>query len=430
MNYAETIEYLYARLPMFTRIGAAAYKKDLHNTIALCNALQNPQQHFKTIHIAGTNGKGSVSHMLAAILQQAGYKTGLYTSPHIKHFGERIRINGEMIAEQFVVNFVERTQAILDDIEPSFFEMTVGMAFEYFAKEQVDIAVIETGLGGRLDSTNIITPELSVITNIGYDHMNILGNTLQEIAHQKAGIIKPNTPAVLGEYLPETKPVFEAEAALHSVKLVLASDIFNITEVYNQNNLLHCRVLNNNTQQSIVLQLDLNGWYQQQNLCTVLAAVEALRKKGYQISDEVMATALRSVKTLTGMRGRWDVVQQENPTIIQDVAHNEDGIKQVLLQLQNNYPTALYHFVLGFVSDKDVTHVLDLFPKEASYYFTNAHIARALPFQNLMELANSKNLKGRGYDDVNAAISAAKATAAPEDVVMICGSFFIIAEIA
>ena len=278
MNYAETIEYLYARLPMFTRIGAAAYKKDLHNTIALCNALQNPQQHFKTIHIAGTNGKGSVSHMLAAILQQAGYKTGLYTSPHIKHFGERIRINGEMIAEQFVVNFVERTQVILDEIEPSFFEMTVGMAFEYFAQEQVDIAVIETGLGGRLDSTNIISPELSVITNIGYDHMNILGNTLQKIAYQKAGIIKPNTPAVLGEYLPETKPIFEAEAALQSVKLVLASDVFNITQVYNENNLLHCRVLNNNTQQNIQLQLDLNGWYQQQNLCTVLAAVEALRK--------------------------------------------------------------------------------------------------------------------------------------------------------
>lgn len=430
MNYAETIEYLYARLPMFTRIGAAAYKKDLHNTIALCNALQNPQQHFKTIHIAGTNGKGSVSHMLAAILQQAGYKTGLYTSPHIKHFGERIRINGEMIAEEFVVDFVERTKAIIDDIEPSFFEMTVGMAFEYFAQEQVDIAVIETGLGGRLDSTNIISPELSVITNIGYDHMNILGNTLQEIAYQKAGIIKPNVPAVLGEYLPETKPIFEAEAALQSVKLVLASDVFNITDVYNENNLLHCRVLNNNTQQSIQLQLDLNGWYQQQNLCTVLAAVEGLRKKGYQISDEVMATALRSVKTLTDMRGRWDVVQQENPTIIQDVAHNEDGIKQVLLQLKNNYPTSHYHFVLGFVSDKDVTHVLDLFPKEASYYFTNAHIARALPFQNLIELANSKDLKGKGYDDVNAAISAAKATAAPNDVIMICGSFFIIAEIA
>jgi dihydrofolate synthase/folylpolyglutamate synthase len=430
MNYAETIEYLYARLPMFTRVGAVAYKKDLHNTIALCNALHNPQHQFKTIHIAGTNGKGSVSHMLAAILQQAGYKTGLYTSPHIKDFGERIRINGEMIAEQFVVNFVGRTQAILDEIEPSFFEMTVGMAFEYFAKEQVDIAVIETGVGGRLDSTNIISPELSVITNIGYDHMNILGNTLELIAHQKAGIIKPNVPAVLGEYLPETKPIFEAEAALQSVKLVLASDVFKITEVYNENNLLHCRVLNNNTQQSIRLQLDLNGWYQQQNLCTVLAAVEALRKKGYQISDEVMATALRSVKTLTGMRGRWDVVQQENPTIIQDVAHNEDGIKQVLLQLKHNYPTATYHFVLGFVSDKDVTHVLNLFPKEASYYFTNAHIPRAMPFQQVLELATNKGLNGKGFDDVNEAIAAAKADASSNDVVMVCGSFFIIAEIA
>lgn len=429
MNYAETIEYLYARLPMFTRIGAAAYKKDLHNTIALCNALNNPQQHFKTIHIAGTNGKGSVSHMLAAILQQAGYKTGLYTSPHIKHFGERIRVNGEMIAERFVVDFVERTKAIVDDIEPSFFEMTVGMAFEYFATAQVDIAVIETGLGGRLDSTNIISPELSVITNIGYDHMNILGNTLELIAYQKAGIIKPNVPAVLGEYLPETKPIFEAEAALKATTLVLASDVYHIGHVHNENNLLHCEVINNHAQQSMHLQLDLNGWYQQQNLCTVLAAVDELRKLNYTISDEALAAALRSVKQLTGMRGRWDVVQQQNPTIIEDVAHNEDGIKQVLLQLQNNYPTSHYHFVLGFVSDKDVTHVLDLFPKEESYYFTNAHIARALPYQNLMELANSKGLNGYGYDDVNEAITAAKGNAESKDVVMVCGSFFIIAEI-
>lgn len=430
MNYEETIEFLYARLPMFTRVGVAAYKKDLHNTIALCEALNHPQQHFKTIHVAGTNGKGSVSHMLAAILQQAGYKTGLYTSPHIKQFGERIRINGKMIEEQFVVDFVQRTHTIVDSIEPSFFEMTVGMAFEYFAQEKVDIAVIETGLGGRLDSTNIINPELSVITNIGYDHMNILGNTLELIAHQKAGIIKTNVPAVLGEYLPQTKPIFEAEATVQSATLVFASDVYSISHVHNEDNFLHCEVINNETQQSRLLQLDLNGWYQQQNLCTVLAAVDELKKLDFLISDEVLATALRSVKQLTGMRGRWDVVQQQHPTIIEDVAHNEDGIKQVLLQLQNNYPTASIHFVLGFVSDKDVTHVLDLFPKQAHYYFTNAHIPRAMPYQQLMQLATSKGLNGEGYDDVNDAIAAATTHAGPNDVVMVCGSFFIIAEIA
>ncbi len=429
MNYAETIEYLYVRLPMFTRIGAAAYKKDLHNTIALCDALQNPQQHFKTIHVAGTNGKGSCSHMLAAILQQAGYKTGLYTSPHIKAFGERIRINGAMIEEQFVVDFVKRTKSIVDGIEPSFFELTVGMAFEYFAREKVDIAVIETGLGGRLDSTNIIQPELSVITNIGYDHMNILGNTLEAIAHQKAGIIKRNTPAVLGEYLPETKPIFLQEATSAEAPLVFASEVFEITSAHNDSEFLHCSVNNKIAQQTLDLQLDLNGWYQQQNLCTVLAAVEELRKIGYQLSDRVITEALRSVKKLTGMRGRWDIVQTHGPVMIQDVAHNADGIKQVLLQLKNNYPSATCHFIIGFVNDKDVTQVLDLFPKDAQYYFTNAHIPRALPCLELMKLAAGKGLRGEGYDNVNQAIVAAKAATAPGDVIMICGSFFIIAEI-
>ncbi|MEX1202551.1 MAG: folylpolyglutamate synthase/dihydrofolate synthase family protein [Ferruginibacter sp.] len=429
MNYAETIEYLYTRLPMFTRIGAAAYKKDLHNTIALCDTLQNPQQHFKTIHVAGTNGKGSCSHMLASVLQQAGYKTGLYTSPHIKAFGERIRINGVMIEEQFVVDFVKRTNSVIDHIEPSFFELTVGMAFEYFAREKVDIAVIETGLGGRLDSTNIIQPELSVITNIGYDHMNILGNTLEAIAHQKAGIIKHNTPAVIGEYLTETKPIFLQEAALAQASLVFASEVFEITSADNDSTFLHCRVNNKLTNQPLYLQLDLNGWYQQLNLCTVLTAIEELKKIGYQLSDQVIIEALRSVKKLTGMRGRWDIIQSCDPVIIQDVAHNKDGIKQVLMQLENNYPSATYHFILGFVSDKDVTNVLDLFPKDAQYYFTNAHIPRALPNVDLMKLAANKGLHGEGYDDVNQAIFSAKAAAAANDVIMICGSFFIIAEI-
>lgn len=428
MNYQETIDFLYAQLPMFTRIGSAAYKEDLHNTIALCDALGNPQQRFKTIHVAGTNGKGSTSHMLAAILQKAGYKTGLYTSPHIKDFGERIRINGQMVREDFVIEFVERTKELSKQIEPSFFELTVAMAFEYFAIEKVDIAIIETGLGGRLDSTNIIQPVLSVITNIGYDHMNILGNTLPEIASQKAGIIKPNTPVVIGELLPETMPVFIKEANEKEAPVYFAQSRFITEYVEPTGNLLFCNVkdlLDNSFEK---LRLDLNGIYQAKNICAVLMAVEVLKKLGYNIPENVMHAALENVKTLTGLRGRWDIIQN-HPAVIQDVAHNKDGISQVLQQLSYNYPQSNIHFVLGFVKDKDVDHVLDLFPKNALYYFTNAHIPRALPFADLQETAGNKGLQGTGYDNVNDAIAVAKKNAADNDVIMICGSFFIIAEI-
>ncbi|HRD57657.1 MAG TPA: folylpolyglutamate synthase/dihydrofolate synthase family protein [Ferruginibacter sp.] len=427
MTYQATLEYLYTQLPMFTRQGEKAYKKDLHNTLALCEALGNPQQKFKSIHIAGTNGKGSTSHMLAAILQQAGYKTGLYTSPHIKDFGERIRINGNMIAQQFVVDFVERTKKITASIEPSFFELTVAMAFEYFAQQQIDIAVIETGLGGLLDSTNVITPELSVITNIGFDHVNILGNTLEAIAFQKAGIIKKNVPVVIGEYLPETKPVFEAKAKQENAPIVFANNLFEI-ENAQQQNLLHCTVKDTGNFKSSDFDLDLTGAYQLKNLKTVLASVKQLNELGYNISDEQVRIAFSQVKQLTGMRGRWDILQT-NPTVIQDVAHNTDGIKQVLEQLNNYYPQSKIHFVLGFVKDKDVAHVLELFPKNAGYYFTNAHIPRALPAAELKELALEKALTGNCFDNVNDAIASAKANALNNDVVMICGSFFIIAEI-
>lgn len=428
MNYQETIGFLYAQLPMFTRIGAAAYKEDLHNTIALCEALGDPHKKFKTIHIAGTNGKGSCSHMLAAILQANGYKTGLYTSPHIKDFGERIRINGEMISEQFVIDFVERTKDLSDKIKPSFFELTVAMAFEYFAQEQVDIAVIETGLGGRLDSTNILSPVLSVITNIGYDHMNLLGNTLAEIASQKAGIIKKDTPVVIGELLPETKPVFEKEANEKEAHLYFAESRFYAEYIEPTGTLLFCNVKDTAINDAENLRLDLNGIYQAKNVCTVLMAVEVLGKNGFNINRQKMRDALENVKNITGLRGRWDIVQT-NPTIIHDVAHNKDGIQQVLAQLQNEYSQSKIHFVIGFVKDKDVENVLELFPKDANYYFSNAHIPRALPFQELKSIAAAKGLAGEGFDDVNDAINAAKSNASEHDVIMICGSFFIIAEI-
>ncbi|MEO5943950.1 MAG: folylpolyglutamate synthase/dihydrofolate synthase family protein [Ferruginibacter sp.] len=427
MNYKETIEYLYQQLPMFSRVGQAAYKEDLHNTIALCNALGNPQTKFKTIHIAGTNGKGSTSHMLAAILQQAGYKTGLYTSPHIKDFGERIRINGEMINEKFVIDFTERTKQIITDIEPSFFEMTVAMAFEYFAEQEVDIAVIETGLGGSLDSTNIISPVLSVITNIGFDHMNLLGNTLTEIAGQKAGIIKENTPVIIGEILPETLPVFTEEANKKNAPIHFATAMFTAEFIDPSEALLLCNIKNNVSGVIEKLRLDLTGLYQVKNCITLLCAVDELKKQGFGISENDLHSGLENVKKITGLRGRWDVLRH-SPTLIVDVAHNKDGISQVLQQLKIEYPNAKLNFVLGFVNDKDISSVLELFPENAAYYFTNAHLPRALPHEGLKKIAAEKNLQGASYDNVNVAIAEAKNNAAANDVIIVCGSFFIIAE--
>ncbi len=428
MTYEEALSYLYSQLPMFSRIGAAAYKVDIHNTVALCEALGNPQTKFKSIHIAGTNGKGSTSHMLAAMLQQQGYKTGLYTSPHIKEFGERIRINGNMIDNNFVVSFTEKTKSICQDIQPSFFELTVAMAFEYFALHEVDIAVIETGLGGRLDSTNIINPILSVITNIGYDHMNLLGNTLESISFEKAGIIKTNTPVVIGEYLQETKPVFEKKAHEMNAPIFYASEIYETTLLENSHQFLKCKVTDKSNQHSEIFTLDLNGNYQLKNLRTVLAAEKIVATLGFEIDEPNEKLALANVKTITGLKGRWDVVS-EAPLCIHDVAHNKDGISALLHQLEENHPESNYHFVIGFVNDKDISSVLELLPKEANYYFTNAHIPRALPHAELKGLANEKNLVGESYDDVNDAITAAKKMANENDVIIVCGSFFILAEV-
>jgi dihydrofolate synthase / folylpolyglutamate synthase len=428
MNYQETIDYLYAQLPMFSRIGSAAYKADLHNTISLCDSIENPQNKFKAIHIAGTNGKGSTAHMLAAVLKSAGYKTGLYTSPHIKDFRERIRVNGQVITEEAVVEFVARTKEKSDEISPSFFELTVVMAFDYFAAQKVDFAIIETGLGGLLDSTNIITPILSIITNIGYDHQNILGNTLAEIATQKAGIIKENVPVVIGEVLDETIEVFINTANAKNAQLFFAEELFMVESVENENGILCCSVNDIMTCSYKTVKIGLTGKYQIKNICTVLESLEQLKNIGIQISDSAIETGLLQVKTITGFRGRWDVLQQ-NPTIIADVAHNKDGIEQVLLQLQNDYPTSNIHFVLGFVKDKDVDAALRLFPTNAHYYFTNAHIPRALPFNVLKEKATALSLNGEGFSNVNDAVEAAKINASSNDVIMICGSFFVLSEL-
>lgn len=428
MTYEETIAYLYRQLPMFSRIGAAAYKKDLHNTIQLCASLNNPQQQFKTIHIAGTNGKGSVSSMLAAILQQAGYKTGLYTSPHIKDFRERIRVNGEMVSREFIVDFVERTREITTQIEPSFFELTVAMAFDYFAKEQVDIAVIETGLGGRLDSTNIISPVLSVITNIGFDHMNMLGNTLSAIAFEKAGIIKQDTPVVIGDSLPETLPVFMKKANEVNASLHLSSDEYITEFIESTPGFLLCNIRDQQKNTVEKIRLGLTGLYQAKNICTVLSSVAILRKQGYHITEQSLHNGIENTPAITGLKGRWQILKN-NPTIIADVGHNEDGIKAILQQLQLNYPKATYHFVLGFVNDKDLGQVLTLFPPNARYYFTQAHIPRALNKEILQDQAATCMLEGECFENVNKAIQQAVRNASKEDVIMVCGSFFIIAEI-
>ena len=427
MTYAETLDYLFTRLPMFSRIGAAAYKTDLHNTIALLEQIDNPQHQFKTIHIAGTNGKGSVSHMLAAILQKAGYKTGLYTSPHLVDFRERIRIDGEMIPETKVIAFTERIQPAIESIDPSFFELTVAMAFDHFANEQVDVAVIETGLGGRLDSTNVIKPKLSIITNIGWDHMNLLGNTLEKIAFEKAGIIKLNTPVVIGEWIQETKQVFEEKAASMNAPLIWAGSHFQIAGSEWKVRSLAVRAMEIETSKLVEYELDLIGQYQLKNLTTVLESVRILNQQDWQISTEVVLSALKQVKALTGFWGRWDIIKT-HPYLILDVTHNVHGLDQVLLQLKAMSHQQL-HVVLGIVNDKDIQGFLEKLPQEATYYFTQASIPRALPASELKTKANDLGLTGDAYTLVNEAIEHARQQATPNDLVLVTGSIFLIGEV-
>jgi dihydrofolate synthase/folylpolyglutamate synthase len=427
MTYQETLSYLFEKLPMFSRIGEAAYKEDLTNTILLCEALGNPQTKVKCIHIAGTNGKGSTSHMLAAILQSAGYKTGLYTSPHLKDFRERIKINGNVCAEQFVIDFTKKIQPLIESIQPSFFEITVAMAFEYFAEQQVDIAVIETGLGGRLDSTNIITPLLSIITNIGFDHMALLGDTLPKIAYEKAGIIKQKVPVVIGESIAETINVFLEKSNQEQSPIFFAQvhkKVVNINYTHHQ---LEVTIEDVATKKNDEFILDLTGIYQTKNLCTVLESVNQLQKIGFVISNEQLKFALRNTKKLTGLHGRWELLQH-NPTLIADVGHNEDGIRQILQQIQLTQYNQL-HIIIGMVKDKEINQVLSLLPKHATYYFTKAQIPRALDESTLQELGNKHELIGNTFSNVNKAISYALQSASTTDLIIACGSVFLVGEI-
>ena len=427
MNYPETIDYLFTRLPMFSRMGSAAFKKDLTNTIALCAELGNPHTQFKSIHIGGTNGKGSVSHMLAAILQTAGYKTGLYTSPHLYDFRERIKINGAMVDEDYVVQFVERIQPLIEELNPSFFEITVAMAFDYFAQQEVDIAVIEVGLGGRLDSTNIITPELSVITNIGKDHTNMLGHTLPEIAGEKAGIIKQAVPVVIGERHGETAPVFEAKARQQEAPMYFAEDFFEVKDQKLSADTLSITARDKKHSTETTYELDLPGIYQAKNLKTVLQAVSVLRERGWNIGEGHIKIALSAVKKRTGLHGRWEVIHNA-PTIVLEVAHNEDGLRQMLQHLEALSYQKL-HLVYGMVKDKEADPVLGLLPKDARYYFTQAHIPRALPAAELAQKGSHYGLEGTAYSDVNEALRSAKEAAAKDDLVVVCGSIFLVAEV-
>jgi dihydrofolate synthase / folylpolyglutamate synthase len=426
-SYRQTLDYLFSRLPMFSRIGAAAYKKDLTNIRRLCELLGNPQDKFRTIHIAGTNGKGSVSHMLAAILQTAGYKTGLYTSPHLKDFGERIRLNGAMVSEDFVVDFTEKIKPAIEEIEPSFFEITVAMAFDYFAGQQVDVAIVETGLGGRFDSTNIVLPVLSVITNIGWDHMNILGDSLEKIAFEKAGIIKENTPVVMGEVLDETERVFRAVSNEKNAPLVFAFENRQAINWEWEKHELVVEVAKKGSSDHQLYRLDLPGIYQTKNLVTVLESCSQLKQLGWNIEEKDIKTGLQKTKLITGLHGRWEVIE-DHPLIVLDVAHNQDGIRQVLEQVETTDHEHL-HIIIGVVKDKEIDKVLALLPKLAMYYFTQAQIPRALEAGQLKQEAKKFELTGEVYESVNQALKAAKENAGKKDLVLVCGSIFLVAEV-
>jgi dihydrofolate synthase / folylpolyglutamate synthase len=426
MNYEQTLHYLYNKLPLYSNIGIKAYKADLKNTIALCGHLGNPQKKIKTIHIAGTNGKGSTSHMLAAIFQQCGYKTGLYTSPHLKDFRERIKVNGGMISQQFIVDFVEKIKTLSEEISPSFFELTFVMALVYFAEEKVDIAIIETGLGGRLDSTNVITPEVAVITNIGFDHMDILGDTLEKIAVEKAGIIKQDVPVIIGETNPSTKTVFLEKAKEKNAPVFFAEEKYKIVSSHEDSEQLITEVFEKDKEIKNKYLLDLTGLYQLKNLLTVLTTVDQL-KSSFLLEEENIKQALSHVKDLSGLHGRWEIIHRK-PVIVLEVAHNVDGIQQLVSQIKNT-PHENIHIVFGMVKDKEIEKVLELLPKDASYYFTKAQIPRALPEEDLLQRAQKFGLKGSSFDDVNKALNAAVDAASEEDMIIVSGSVFVVGEV-
>lgn len=408
MDYQNTLEYLYNSVPMFQQIGGNAYKEGLENTLNLDRHFGHPHRSFQTIHVAGTNGKGSCSHTLAAILQAAGYRTGLYTSPHLIDFRERIRINGEPIPEEYVIRFVEEERGFFEPLHPSFFELTTAMAFRYFAEQKVEVAVVEVGLGGRLDCTNIIRPDLCLITNISFDHTQFLGNTLAEIAHEKAGIMKSGIPVVIGETTPETRPVF-----LQQAQTVGA--------------LIHWAEEENHEQDYPNLTCELQGLYQQKNTRTLLTAIPLLKDAGFKLDEASVRQGFAHVTELTGLMGRWQKLQ-ESPTLVCDTGHNIGGFTYIVEQLQQQSFKHL-HIVIGMVNDKDIHGVLALLPHDATYYFTRASVKRALPANELQHLANQIGLEGDCYPDVPSAVKAAQEKSLPEDFIFVGGSNFIVADL-
>ena len=402
MTYQETLEYLYTRLPMYQRDGKVAYKKDLSNTIRLMDVLDHPEKKFKSVHIAGTNGKGTSAHGIAAVLQSAGYKTGLYTSPHLKSFTERIRINGHEVSEEFVVDFVERIEHAIAEIKPSFFEITVAMAFDFFASEKVDIAIVETGLGGRLDSTNVIIPEVCLITNIGLDHTDLLGDTLAKIAFEKAGIIKENVPVVIGETVPETEAVFTDVAAKKRAPLIPAK-----RPKWNPQSLVPDYLL--------------------KNVSGITSVIEELNKQGWNISEEQFDYGMTHIQTLTGLKGRFQMLS-EDPLTIADVSHNKEGLTILFNQISAMCQGTI-HLIFGSVKDKDLVPVFDLIPVKSTCYWTQSHVPRSLPVEELAIQAVVKGREGACFKDVNEAIREAKEKVLPDDLILITGSTFVVAEI-
>jgi dihydrofolate synthase / folylpolyglutamate synthase len=444
MIYQETLNYLFSQLPMYHRIGAAAYKADLTNTIALCDLLKNPHKNFRSIHVAGTNGKGSVSHMLASILQEKGLKTGLFTSPHLKDFRERIRINGKMIPKSTVTKFILDHKKDFEQIQPSFFEMSTGMAFHYFSEEKIDIAVIEVGLGGRLDSTNVISPLVSVITNISFDHMQFLGDTIEKIAAEKAGIIKPKIPVIIGETQEQTANVFLNKAEETGSEICFADSIFAVgsqqsaigyqhsasisshSEKYQQGNLILTILKEGQPYMAEVIS-PLSGNYQKKNIITVLAVCEMLNKKGIVITHDLLRKGIRNVIRNTGLKGRWQILTW-NPLTICDTGHNEGGLKEVLSQIAE-LPHKELHFVFGVVNDKEIDIILGLLPRNASYYFCKADIPRGLDQEILKKKAKKVGLTGKSYPSVKDALKSAREQASEEDLIFIGGSTFVVAEV-
>ena len=427
MNYQETLDWLFSQLPMYQRIGQAAYKANLDNTLELDSYFKNPHTYFKTIHVAGTNGKGSVSHMLASVLQASGYKVGLYTSPHLKDFRERIKINGQMIPEIDVIDFVTKHKKKFELVQPSFFEMTVALAFDYFRKNSIDIAVVEVGMGGRLDSTNIINPDLSVITNIGFDHTVFLGDTLYKIAGEKAGIIKAGVPVVIGETQPETEPVFRKVASEKKSRIEFADSNFEVDySMLTFDNKQLFNVFRNSFLTYPELTIDLMGAYQRKNIVTVLQSIEILKEIDYNLRTENIYNGLENVVKNTGLLGRWQILSN-HPLTICDTGHNFEGISYVIEQIRNT-PHKNLHFVFGVVEDKNIDKILEILPKDATYYFTQASIPRALNHEILKQKAQKANLNGNSFPTVQLAIENAKKNAEFNDLIFIGGSTFVVAD--